>query len=259
MVENDSMSTSSKYYEKKFESLTSKGLFGMVHNNMHRSLESRNKTEQHIDKVLELGSGNLRHLKYVRQTFNEYHNVDIRMNLMTQYSDKHKIDLTWSLDHKHASFLKCQENGDNSRIYFHEMSAHDLAYFPDSYFDRIVATCLIQHVTEVEKACTEWRRVVRPGGTLSLYIHSEPGMVLCSFRMMFLHKVQDDYGTKHIKFVETEHRYSFLFCKNLLKNVFSKDNIEFTSYPLRYLSWNFSFWKIARITINSKETESVNL
>ena len=253
------MSMSSNYYEKKFESLTSKGLFGLVHNKMHRSLESRHKTEQHIDKILELGSGNLRHLKFVSQIFNEYHNIDIRMNLMTQYSDKHNIDLTWSLNHKHASFLKYRENGAEYMVFFHEMSAHDLKYFPDNYFDRIVATCLIQHVTEVEKAVAEWRRVVRPGGTLSIYIHSEPGMVLRAFRMVFLHKVQDAYGTKHIKFVETEHRYSFLFCKNLLKTVFSEDHIEFVSYPFRNLSWNFSFWKITEVTLNLKETEPINL
>lgn len=255
MNKDDLVILASKYYEEKFETLTSSGLFGVVHNYMHRNLESRNKIKQDNDKILELGAGNLRHLKFVKQKYNEYHNVDIRMNLMTQYCDKNKIDLTWSLDHKHAHFLKYQENGAESKIYLHETSAHNLAYFPDDYFDRIIATCLIQHVTEVERAVYEWKRVVRPGGKLDIYIHSEPRMLLRLFRMVFLHNVRDEHDTKHIRFVETEHRYSFIFCKNLLKTVFGQDNIEFTSYPIRFQSWNFSFWKIARI-LNSKTTES---
>jgi SAM-dependent methyltransferase len=168
---------------------------------------------------------------------------------MTQYTDKHGYDLTWSPDHKHASYLTNHEIGHASTVYLHEMSAHDLSYFPDDYFDRVVSTCLIQHVTEVEKACKEWRRVVRPGGTLDIYIHSEPGMLLRFIRMVFLSRVSDENGTKHIDFVESEHRYSFIFCRNLIKTVFGQDSLTFTSYPIYFQSWNFSFWKIARITL----------
>ena len=258
MADDDSKSMVSKYYEEKFESLTTRGLFGFVHNKMHQSLESKSNNKKDFDKILELGSGNLRHLRYVREKFSEYHNVDIRMKLMTQYTDKHKIDLDWSVDYKHGCFIKYSENGDSSRVYLHEMSASDLTYFPDNYFDRLVATCLIQHVSEVEKACYEWRRVVRPGGKLDIYIHSEPGMLLRLFRIVFLHKVKDEHGTRHIEFVETEHRYSFLFCKRLLKSVFSEDIVKFTSHPIAFLSWNFSFWKVASITLNSKDVDSIS-
>jgi len=58
--------------------------------------------------------------------------------------------------------------------------------FPDQCFDRVIATCLIAHLKDPEVALTEWRRVLRKGGELTMYVPCELGFSLRLFRKLFL-------------------------------------------------------------------------
>jgi ubiquinone/menaquinone biosynthesis C-methylase UbiE len=53
--------------------------------------------------------------------------------------------------------------------------------FPDAKFDRIIATCLVVHLKNIEKALLEWRRVLKPNGVITMYIALEPSIMLRLF------------------------------------------------------------------------------
>ncbi|WP_455372058.1 class I SAM-dependent methyltransferase [Limibacillus halophilus] len=53
-------------------------------------------------------------------------------------------------------------------------SALDLPY-EDASFDRLIAAHVLEHLPEPHRALKEWRRVVRPGGAISILVPTDPG------------------------------------------------------------------------------------
>jgi len=58
--------------------------------------------------------------------------------------------------------------GKTGTFYFGE--ATDMNFFPDSTYDLILASDVLEHISDPLKALKEWRRVVKPGGYLFLVL-----------------------------------------------------------------------------------------
>jgi SAM-dependent methyltransferase len=249
-------SENSSYYDNYFGTLTSSGLMGFFHKLMHRSIERGIKKSDFFDRILELGAGENRHFDSVIHKFNEYHLIDIRYSLLFK-SIIEKPDLFRLIESNEtkAEFQKIvQSNHDeslegNARLYCSEGNAEKLEEFPIDFFDRVFSTCLIMHLEHPEQSLKESRRVLKDNGRLDIYVHSEPGFLLRIARYISLKGHVKRMGYDHLKFVYTEHRYSFLFLKYLIEDVFSEDEIVWRSHPFPCLSWNLSFWKVATINI----------
>lgn len=69
--------------------------------------------------------------------------------------------------------------------------------FPDETFDVITAWHVIEHVSDVAKTLTEWRRVLRPGGLLVL---ETPNTEYLKVRLL---------GRTYRRFWKAEHVYAF--------------------------------------------------
>lgn len=232
--------TADEYYENFYRSVMTKGLIRVFVSLYHKHLELRINQNANFDRVLELGAGNCEHLHYVRHNFLEYVVTDIRIEALLREVSKIvgrtvNLDISYSMPNPSRSILVSK------------VDAQDLSRFPDNSFDRVIAGCLILHLESPELALQEWRRVTNSGGQISIYVHSEPGMLLRFARAISTIPQGRRLGVNHIHHVYREHKIHFLAIKNLVADVFKDDSIKFNAFPVPKLSWNFSLWKVVQI------------
>jgi ubiquinone/menaquinone biosynthesis C-methylase UbiE len=124
-----------EYYEKSYNYVIETGAVGFVASIYHKMLESGHNKK--FETVLEIGAGTALHFKYVNHDFGKYISSDIR-----DPGDK----LEKILDIRHE---------------FKILDAEDLVEMKDESVDRIVVTCVLPHLSDPEKALTEWSRVLK--------------------------------------------------------------------------------------------------
>jgi phosphatidylethanolamine/phosphatidyl-N-methylethanolamine N-methyltransferase len=119
----------------------------------HTWLERGYGPDLHFNDVLEVGAGTGEHLGYVRHSYNRYHLTDLNPRLLAEARKR---------------------NSGNSRVIFEQRDALKLDY-PDASFDRLISVYNLEHLPNPHLVLKEWRRVLRPGATLSLAIPTEGG------------------------------------------------------------------------------------
>ena len=218
-------------YSKNMES----GLVGLLMGISHKMMEKRFTESYSFGRVLELGATNPNHLTYVRHQFERYDITDIE-----SYSSLEKL-------HDRS------ESGQKKKISFSLADAENLKNFDTDSIDRLIATCLILHLSNPRKVLSEWRRVVnKDGGVLTFYVHCEPGAFLRFVRFIHTILMNRKSNYDHLSFVYREHLIHYLAIKYAVKEVFCDDKVKVTSFPFPLLSWNFNFWKIYQITLSKR-------
>jgi phosphatidylethanolamine/phosphatidyl-N-methylethanolamine N-methyltransferase len=144
--------SSNDYYEKDYNLVVETGCVGFMASVYHRMLESGHNEK--FGLCLEIGAGRGQHFKYVKHDFDRYISSDIR------------------------DFSKNSEHILDRRHEFQIQNAESLEAFADGSIDRLIVTCVLAHLTHPEKALTEWKRVVRAGGILDIYVPCEPSLLL---------------------------------------------------------------------------------
>lgn len=223
--------SSDEYYSKYYNLVVkenSGNLLGRFIQLTHKTLERNIKENFNYNTVLELGAGDGRHFKYVKHQFSIYYETDSRIAI----SDNNPIG------HTNKNLIK-------KRIF---LNAENLNIFKSEEIDRIIATCLLIHLSDPKKALTEWKRVIKkPGGMISIYIPCEPGFLIRVARKFSTHRNAKKLGIDHAHFHYLEHKYSFIFLKTLIEDVFDGDKISWTNYPFYWNTWNFNLWSICTI------------
>lgn len=209
-----------KIYRVDYQNLLNTGAVGVVSNWSHRALEKNAK--KHFSTTLELGAGHGQHFQFVKHTFEKYLETDIRINNLPKRPKDNNVEQL-------------------------EIDAENLKYFEDASIDRIVVSCVLIHLNNPEKALLEWRRVLAPGGQISIYLAPEPGMLLRMARYFTTARKLRSLGVNHPSFHYREHRYSYLYLKALIEDVFSGYEKKWRAYPFIHASWNFSLWKTVDI------------
>ena len=115
-------------YYKTFYSNTigikATGIVGFLSRYPHKLMEKNIK--HNANRILEVGFGEGEHFKYVKSPYKQYIGIDLdRERLLINEYPKH--------------------------ITTKVMDAQKIDY-PDSYFDRVIATCLLAHLKEPEGA-----------------------------------------------------------------------------------------------------------
>lgn len=130
----------------------------------HRLVEASFGADARFENVLEVGAGTGQHLDFVRHGFSQYTLADNDPSVLALASER--------LRGKHEGRLmfSCQEAGRLD--------------FPDNTFDRLIATHVWEHVQEPYAVLKEWGRVLKNGGTLSVLIPSDPGLLWRIGRML---------------------------------------------------------------------------
>jgi ubiquinone/menaquinone biosynthesis C-methylase UbiE len=209
------------YEDGCYESLLFEGAVGravaIAHRQMERGIGGSFAT------VLELGAGSGHHRQYVQHPYDTYIETDI----------SYEGSLT-------------TETGD-TRIRREFADAHELQY-DDQSVDRLVATCLLAHLVDPEKALADWRRVVRPAGLLTIYVPCEPGMALRAIRWVTTarkaHRLgYDDYELM----LAREHRNHAVGLEQQLRHVFRNDSISTHRWPLPFRTWVLNLFTIYQV------------
>jgi len=193
---------------------------------MHRFIERGIQQSQSFPTVLEVGSGNGQHSRFVKHEYDRYLESDIRM------VDKDK-------DFKIS----------NPKISKIQLDAQDLSYFQDASIDRLIATCVLVHLPNPEVALLEWKRVIKPGGKISIYVPNEPGLLLRLFQTLTTAAKSKKNGFDYKSIHYREHRNMWIFCDLLIREIFSGSHIKTRSIPFAWLPWNLRLFDVYQITI----------
>lgn len=125
-----------------------------VNRSGHRLIENFFGPDDFFPAVLEVGAGTGHHLSYVRHRFGRYLMTDINEAL---------------LDHARTA------NAGKENLGFEIADATRLPY-ADSSFDRLVSFYNLEHLPRPHEVLKEWKRVVKPGGNISIAIPAEGGV-----------------------------------------------------------------------------------
>ena len=137
-------------------------------------------------RTLEIGAGNGEHLKYERLTDlqqENYYAVDIRGNMIAALNKQFpKI---------RSLIADCQQRMD----------------FPDSYFDRILAIHVLEHLPDLPKAAEELYRLCnKTKGVLSVVIPCEGSLAYSLARKISAKRIfEKRYGQSYDWLIEREH------------------------------------------------------
>ena len=200
------------------------GVVSKVWRFIHLSMEKpfRNKRET---RVLEVGSGNGEHFKFVASNIETYYATDIRVDILIK------------------------SIGLNPNVVVEMQDVSSLKY-EDGFFDRVIMTCVLVHLSNPVTALNEIRRVIKSGGHFSLYIPCEPGIILRFVRKISTNLKAKRLGVKDIAYLHfLEHRNYFLAMDYFVHSVFSEDQIKARYYPFPFLSWNFNLFRLYTIRV----------
>ena len=125
--------------------------------------------------------------------------------------------------------------------------------FNKSSFDRVISTCLLHHLNDVEKALSEIKRVTKKGGLVSIYLSCDPGILNTLLRrLLIIPKARKLGFDEYPIFIAREHKNHFSSIESMISAVFKGQNIRKKYYPFYIKSWNLNTFCIFQIQINSK-------
>lgn len=123
----------------------------------HVVLERPFGPDAHFGSVLEVGAGAGEHLGFVRHRFDSYR--------MTDWND---VRLARARDALPAAL--------RDRVSVGREDAATLSA-PDASVDRLIACHVLEHLYRPHEVLREWNRVLAPGGTLSILLPCDPGLM----------------------------------------------------------------------------------
>lgn len=222
-----------EYYRESYqEILYKKGLLNFGINFFHKQVEKHWKNKNPFELLLEIGSGNGEHFKFVeRFPSKKYFGIDLRLpdvNLLQDGINENMVD--------NFQFI----HGDVQKI-----------PFEDEYFDRVICTCVLHHTDSPMLALEEIRRVVKKSGEISILLSTDPGFLNNLSRFLITNRVikhHSPYSPKLIYALDHVNHIAGLI--EIIKFVFDSDELEFHYAPFSFLrSWNFNLAIVAKITI----------
>lgn len=214
------------YYKEFYSRMMghdSDGLLSILWKYPHKLMEKPYKSNEGM-KILELGFGEGEHIGFVRANFESYLATDL---------DAARLAKVAGTLPEGVSTQQCD--------------ATNLP-FEDHYFDRVIATCLIAHLPDPEEALREWRRVVKVGGHLTIYVPCEPGFSLRLFRKLFTAPKARKLGFEGFNlYISRDHRNDAFRTLNIASEVFSEDKIKYVFRPFFLRSWYFNLFSLLQI------------
>ena len=217
-----------EYYENHYERVINSGLIGKYSSFYHFLIE-KDFADKKFKSILELGAGKGQHLHFLKCEYEEYLQTDIRLP-------------------------NSNESSLGSKAIWLVADAENLSTFASNRFDRTIATCLIAHLPNPEKAINEWRRVTsKCGGVVSIYVPCEPSFLLRLAQKLSTRrkatKLGIDYSSMHYR----EHRNHYFFIKALIFDVFKEDDIKVIGFPTRFLPFDLKLYEIYQIRLKGVE------
>jgi ubiquinone/menaquinone biosynthesis C-methylase UbiE len=211
-----------EYYSKAYSNIASSGSFGLVSKWQHKQMETYPASLKFSgQRVLEVGAGEGQHIYFVnKDSWSEYVQTDLRPPL-----DLNSRSGSWLRDSIEASNLP----------------------FPDDSFDRLVSTCVLAHTDDPRSTLSEWRRVVRKNGVITIYLPSESSLLLSLLRHFGPKQARISAGFDP-RIIFLDHRYNYRYLKTSIELEFRDCTIKTRKFP-RWLPWWLGLWEILQIKI----------
>lgn len=221
-----------EFYRDQYRRISYSGMGLRFSNFFHKTIEKRYTKFESFSKVLEVGAGDCQHLSFVLHDYQLYLQTDL-------------------LDYGVST-----SNNEKSR--FETQDACKLKY-TDSYFDRVISTCLLHHLEAPDAALMEWRRVSREGAKVDILLPSDPGMIyrlarkFASERKVKKKLDSESFNVSKYRYLHAiDHRNHVDSLEKIIRHVFINDKISVTRFPLSIPFWNFNLFSIFHITIQKK-------
>ncbi len=217
----------SDFYSNYYRKCIRQGFIGRAQDKTHIAMENPFGPNHSFDLVLEVGSGAGDHLDFVRHNYKEYFQTDIRSS---------------------SRSISTLSGGASIKEDFADVTS---LRYEDEKFDRCIATCLLLHLNDPEKALLELRRVTKnPGGHITLLVPCEPGVLLRLARALITSRKAKQLGyQRYDLFNIRDHVTYFLRIHKLIKFVFRNDKVRVSRKPFGLPSWNFNFYYVYQIKI----------
>jgi len=176
----------------------------------HALLEQTLPLSKGLCRVLEVGAGTGPHYEHVRNC-DEYVMTDRNEDMLHLASCKYPGALA------------------SGTLVLEKQDATSLTYL-DNSFDRLIAAHVLEHLINPVHVLSEWNRVVRPGGLLSILLPCDPGMLWRLGRHMGPRRHARRSGIAYDYLMATEHINSIFNLVTLIRYHF--DDIREHWYPL---------------------------
>ncbi len=211
------------FEKKQFNKLNSlynahmyKGLNGFLMRYCHRKLECFKRREKY-SKVLEIGAGNIPHLDYLKHDYDEYFIAETS---------------TYALE-----FCKEMKN-----VKAYSYDGVNLP-FEDDFFDRIIISHCLEHISEPEKFLFEAMNKLRNGGVLSISLPTDPGLLWRSG------KIFTKYHTAKRTYKISSNEYDYLLATEHINSIFNLISIIRYNFK-NQIEESFLPFKIKLVDIN---------
>lgn len=210
------------YYASAYSQIASSGGFGFASNLQHRQLEKFDWSNAKLPgRFLEVGAGHGQHIDFVNpKSWNEYIQTDLRPPDLND-SGRGK----WIMQSIDAALLP----------------------FEDQSFDRLIATCVLAHTDNPAATVKEWKRVVRPGGVISMYLPTDSSLALSVARYLGPRQARIRAGFDP-SIIYLDHRYNYKYLKTVIDIEFRGNEKETRRFP-QLVPWWMSLWEIVHIKV----------
>ena len=213
-----------KYYTKTFNS---KGIAKWSYELTHKKVESqydRYSFNLENPRILEVGAGKAEHFSFVKPTFAEYVNLDLYPE-PNDYPGKSDARVKW--------------------IQGNILNISGL----DSFYDRIIVMCVLHHVDNPDLAIKNILSLLAPGGTLSVFLPSDPGFLNRLNRRLFINPRVKKLGFFDYEIVNAREHHNHYWSLNAeLKYQTLNYKRKVTYYPFRIPLASLSLFSVWTIT-----------
>ena len=183
------------YQKDEFKKLDDKytthmytGILGFVMRYCHRQLENFNR-EKKYSKVLEIGAGNAPHIDYLKHDYDEYFIAETSSYAIEFYKEMKNIK-AYSYDGVNLPF-------------------------EDNFFDRIIISHCLEHISEPEKFLFKVMNKLRNGGVLSISLPTDPGL------LWRLGKLFTKYFTAKRTYKISSREYDYMLATEHINSIFN--------------------------------------
>lgn len=207
----------SKIYDNTYYKKGS--LVARVNDAGHVITESKFGPEVVFKSVLEVGAGTGRHFSHVTHQFDKYVMTDVSEKLLDIARDRYR---------------------DQSGIAYEVEDATNLSY-PDNTFDRLISIYNLEHLPNPHLVLREWRRVLRPGGTLSIAIPLDGGVAWRLGRFLTTRKSFARVGLDLDYIIAREHINPSYNLISLIRHYFPCRSEEWYPFRIKLVDLNLVF------------------
>jgi phosphatidylethanolamine/phosphatidyl-N-methylethanolamine N-methyltransferase len=208
----DAPAYESSYIQAYDANNSARTLAGSFLQKSHELLENSVPLDPTIRRIVEVGAGTGHHLQYLKERPEKYVLTDGSDEMLAIVKEKHAA-------HVAAGWLEIEKQDATALTY------------PDHSFDRLIATHVLEHLPNPVAVLTEWNRVVRPGGIISIVLPCDPGLLWRTGRSFGPRRNAKKLGIAYDYLEAAEHINSIY---NLV--VFIRHHFESVSeiwYPIR--------------------------